>query len=148
VSPPETGGVQPTRPSPAHGRALSHENYDLRTRDGLFICRVSREKAEQRIALGDIELASSRSGAFLRPVAPSSVPRRERNTGGAGKVLIGPRTPGVGSPARYRHNESACAAFSPVIQVVQGRPEHPGESAVIRTIGYERRTPGGYQKKK
>jgi hypothetical protein len=64
-SPPAASG-QDIRLSPACAKGLLHERYDLRGRDGLRICIVSRDAAARQIAVGTVELVLGASGAYLR----------------------------------------------------------------------------------
>ena len=142
VSPPDRAvRVQPSRLSPADVRAPSRESYDLRGCDGLLICKVSREKAREGIAGGQIELVADASGAFLRPAVRMKPPDRERNISPPSKTLIG------NLPARYRHNEPTCAGFNRLIQPMVAVPAvEQKPSAAVATLGYNRGTsyPRGY----
>ena len=60
---------QDIRLSPADGKALLRERYDVRGADGRRICTVLRDSAAALIAAGTVELMQGPSGAYLRPTS-------------------------------------------------------------------------------
>src|SRR4051812_35498369 len=87
------------RRSPAEGRGLLHDSYELRGRDGLLICRVSRHRAEEGIAAGQLVLRDGKHGAYLSAAGPAAVSLQDRTKHqGSGRTWLGPREPGAGAP--------------------------------------------------
>lgn len=78
TGPPTARPSRNIRLSPADGIALSHDRYDLRARDGMLICHVSRDHAERGIATGTLELWRGPDGAYLRAAASLVYPEHER----------------------------------------------------------------------
>jgi hypothetical protein len=104
------------RLSPAGGGAVSldHETYDLRGRDGKRICRVSRQRAEEAIANGSLELWSGPAGAYLRSPETSypDRPRLSSISPDSLHTLHGREAAALANPqARYRHNHCGCSTW-------------------------------------
>ena len=81
MSPPAARG-QHIRLSPAEGRALSHDRYDLRGRDGAKVCDVAKDRAAKAIASGAMELWKGPSGVYLRAVDLPYLPYRSSSPSG------------------------------------------------------------------
>lgn len=137
MSPPSA--VRPSadiRLGPADGRALLNEVYDLRGRDGKVICGVPRDKAEQGIAAGQLELWRGRHGAYLRPVA-LSYPGESRALNinpDSRHTLHGREAVARGNPsALYDHNRRACANWTRP-STAPGRPQDPNALRTFATV--------------
>lgn len=79
TGPPTARPARNVRLSPADGIPLPHDSYALRARDGKLVCTVSRNRAEQGIASGVLELWDGPSGAYLRGTN-LSYPAEERSS--------------------------------------------------------------------
>src|SRR5262249_39818661 len=110
TGPPAARPHESNRLSPANGIPLLNDQYDLRGSDGLLICRVSRERAEQGIRAGQLELRQGRAGAYLSPTQKTPV-NRERRTSTSPRTWLGPHEPGQGAPTMYAHNAPVCNAY-------------------------------------
>jgi hypothetical protein len=77
------------RLSPADGRALHKNHYELRGRDGKLICTVRRDRAAAGIAAGALELWHGPSGAYLRAVG-LAYPEHDRHHATGSRVRAEP----------------------------------------------------------
>src|SRR5579883_3361403 len=68
-SPPAARPSSDIRLSPADGRALLMPSYDLRGRDGKFICSLTSAQAERGLLSEALELWTGRHGVYLRATA-------------------------------------------------------------------------------
>jgi hypothetical protein len=114
MSPESAGDGRNIRLNPARTEGLSLDRYDLRARDGKLICTVSRDRAEQGIADGQLELWQGVHGAYLRPVT-AAYPTASRQTDVTPDSLH-PRhgrvaAAAANSSALHRHNDRGCRTW-------------------------------------
>lgn len=102
--------------------------YELGGRDGIKICDVASEKAENGIQAGRLELWEGRHGAYLRSVGlayPEDGSRRVSVAPDSRHTLHGTEPAAAANQAvLFRHNQRACLGYDHGRHV---RPEMPGE---------------------
>jgi hypothetical protein len=69
---------------------LNRPAYDLRARDGVFICTILAAKAQEGIDTGVLELWNGPHGAYLRS-ADLRYPEESRPQSRVGSIAIAPR---------------------------------------------------------
>ncbi len=144
MSPPAATPHKPVRLSPAHGEGvrLEHARYDLRSRDGAHICWVPRDRAEQGLAVGSLELWRGQGGAYLRAVGvPYPTISRKASAGPDSRhTLHGREATAPANPAAlYRPNYAACNLWTQLnaedIERASRQHERRADALAQRNLG-------------